>query len=42
MNQGKGETALCEDEICQPDSDQASNVVQSSPEGCLRENRMSI
>jgi hypothetical protein len=42
MNQGKGETALCEDEICQPDSDQASNVVQSSPEGFPRENQMSM
>src|SRR4029077_9508504 len=42
MNQGEGETALGEDEIGQPDSDQASNIVQSSAEGCPRGNRMSI
>jgi hypothetical protein len=33
MNQGEGETDLGEDEIGQPDSDQASNnIVQSSAE----------
>ena len=42
INQGEGETALGEDEIGQPDSDQASNIVQSSAEGCPRGNRMWI
>src|SRR5262249_6503770 len=41
MNQGEGETDLGEDEIGQPDSDQASNIVQSSAD-CPRGNRMSI
>jgi len=42
MNQGEGKTALGEDEIGQPDSNQASNIVRSSAEGCPRGNRMSI
>src|SRR5262249_16750688 len=42
MNQGQGETALGEDEIGQPDSDQAGNIAQSSAERCPRGHRMSI
>src|SRR4029077_10692209 len=42
MNQAEGETDLGENEIGQPDSDQASNIVQSSAEACPRGNRMSI
>ena len=42
MNQGEGKTDLGEDEIGQPDSNQASNIVRSSAEGCPRGNRMSI
>ena len=42
MNQGESETTLGEDEIGQPDSDQAGNIVQSAAEGCPRGNRMSI
>src|SRR5262249_34486522 len=41
MNQGQGETALGEDEIDQPDCDQASNVGHSPAEGCPRSKRMS-
>ena len=42
MNQGEGETDFGEDEIGHPDSDQASNIIQSSAEACPRANRMSI
>jgi hypothetical protein len=41
MNQGEGETALGKNELGQPDSDQASNIVQS-PADNPRGNRMSI